>query len=73
MKLRTKLRKLRDRRNVFSYYLKRPVLLIMIGDFQNGETSPLSVGTRHSKAFFGITTQPPTVKDLVAPFLDIFV
>ncbi len=25
-----------DRRNVFSYCLKRLVLLIMIGDFQNG-------------------------------------
>jgi uncharacterized protein len=34
--------KLRDGRNVFSYCLKRLVLLIMIGDFQNGETSRLS-------------------------------
>lgn len=29
-----------DRRNVFSYCLKRLVLLIMIGDFQNGGNFP---------------------------------
>ena len=29
-----------DRRNVFSYRLKRLVLLIMIGDFQNGGNFP---------------------------------
>jgi hypothetical protein len=39
--------KLGNRRNVFSYCLKRLVLLIVIGDFQNGETSrlpPVSLG-----------------------------
>jgi hypothetical protein len=36
-----KLRKLRDRRDVLSYYLKRLVLTIVIGDFQNGKTSRL--------------------------------
>src|ERR1700730_466683 len=41
--------KLRDRRNVFSYFLKRLVLVIMIGDFQNRETSRLSRLSRLSK------------------------
>src|SRR6266852_7118825 len=31
---------LRDRRNVFSYCLKRLVLLIVIGNFQNGGNFP---------------------------------
>jgi hypothetical protein len=47
-------KKLRDRRNVFSYCLKRPVLLIMIRDFPNGETSSLS-------------PVPPVCPDGVAP------
>src|SRR6266481_881789 len=34
--------KLGDRRNVFSYCLRRLVLLIMIGDYRIGETPPLS-------------------------------
>ena len=39
-----------DRRNVFSYRLKRLVLLIMTGDFQNGGNFP-SVPTFPSPRF----------------------
>src|SRR5260370_28205099 len=56
---RMKLRKRRDRRNVFSYCLKRLFLLIVTGDFQNGE-SFLSVPSfpNDTRAELFVETEP---------------
>ena len=49
---------LRDRRNVFSYCLKRLALLIMIGDFQNGGNFPSVPTFRPHVSCVLYTTQP---------------